>query len=218
MEFEYLNENTMRVFIGADDLAERGVTLMDLLKDQSQVEKFFMSILEEADVSKQFQYSDAITFQVMPKQGGLDLYISKSDNNEDDDEQMTAIKDMLNTINPEEADEDTALITHLPFYETEQMKQLTVVFHDLNDVLALAKNAPKEVFPVDLYQYDGHYYMLLHFDTERYSNFEMEDLAYYFLEYGETTAVAEAVLREHGQLLLEQTAIQQLQHHLKPND
>ncbi|MDO4671038.1 MAG: adaptor protein MecA [Aerococcus sp.] len=223
MEFEYLNENTMRVFIGADDLAERGVTLIDLLKDQSQVEKFFMSILEEADVSKQFQNSDAITFQVMPKKDGLDLYISKSSADGDDSEQMAALREILNDTDhsDESSDEEPneeSLRTHLPFYESDHLWELTLVFNDLNDVLALAQASDYEDMNVDLYHYEDRYFMTLHFDTHTFSQFEAEDIAYQFLEYGELSAVAEAILREHGLLLLEHTALQQLQYHLKNND
>ena len=77
MEMEYINENTIRVFIDTDDLIERGISFMDIMSNQNEVEHFFMSILEEVDVSQKFQHTEAITFQVMPKRNGIDLYISK---------------------------------------------------------------------------------------------------------------------------------------------
>lgn len=68
MEMEYINENTIRVFIDTDDLIERGISFMDIMSNQNEVEHFFMSILEEVDVSQKFQHTEAITFQVMPKE------------------------------------------------------------------------------------------------------------------------------------------------------
>lgn len=84
MEMENINENTIRVLIENSDLEERGITFLDLLGNQKQIESFFYSILEEVDVDNQFHESDAITFQVLPNGNGLELFISKGMNNEDD--------------------------------------------------------------------------------------------------------------------------------------
>ncbi len=92
MEMERINENTIRVLIGNDDLTQRGITVLDLLGNHKQIESFFYSILEEVDVDHQFQETDAVTFQVLPNRNGLELFISKggadddSTDNEDDTE------------------------------------------------------------------------------------------------------------------------------------
>ena len=78
MEMERINDNTIRVSIGNEDLAERGITFLDLLGNQKQIESFFYSILEEVDVDEQFQETDSVTFQVLPNQDGLELFISKN--------------------------------------------------------------------------------------------------------------------------------------------
>ncbi|WP_373750214.1 adaptor protein MecA, partial [Jeotgalibaca porci] len=72
MEMENINENTIRVVIESSDLEERGITFLDLLGNQKQIESFFYSILEEVDVENQFLETDAITFQVLPKGSGLE--------------------------------------------------------------------------------------------------------------------------------------------------
>ena len=66
MEMERINEDTIRVVIGNDDLNERGIRVLDLLGNHKQIESFFYSILEEVDVDHQFQDNDAVTFQVLP--------------------------------------------------------------------------------------------------------------------------------------------------------
>ncbi len=68
MEMERINENTIRVLIGNDDLDKRGITVLDLLGNHKQIESFFYSILEEVDKDHQFQNNDAVTFQVLPNQ------------------------------------------------------------------------------------------------------------------------------------------------------
>src|SRR5699024_3866716 len=96
MEMEYINENTIRVFIDTDDLIERGISFMDIMSNQNEVEHFFMSILEEVDVSQKFQHTEAITFQVMRKRNGIDLYISKGFG--DDNEEDSAFQQLMETI------------------------------------------------------------------------------------------------------------------------
>lgn len=40
MEMENINENTIRVLIENSDLEERGITFLDLLGNQKQIESF----------------------------------------------------------------------------------------------------------------------------------------------------------------------------------
>src|SRR5699024_11355307 len=48
------------------------------------IESFFYGILEEVDLNDDFKDSDAVTFQVMPKNNGLVLFISKGANVDED--------------------------------------------------------------------------------------------------------------------------------------
>mgnify|MGYP000491358696 FL=1 len=79
MEMKRINENTIRVLLNNEDLNERGITVLDLLNHNQQIEDFFYSILEEVDADHQFQDNDLVTFQVRPQQDGLELYITKTD-------------------------------------------------------------------------------------------------------------------------------------------
>lgn len=78
MEMEHINENLIKVLIGSEDLEERGIDFLDLIGDQTRIEKFFYSILEEVDVEQHFHDSEAVTFQVIPNSEGLELYISRA--------------------------------------------------------------------------------------------------------------------------------------------
>ncbi|MGF3072566.1 adaptor protein MecA [Facklamia sp. P12945] len=78
MEMEHINDNLIKVLIGSEDLEERGIDFLDLIGDQSRIEKFFYSILEEVDIDHHFHDSEAVTFQVIPNSEGLELYISRA--------------------------------------------------------------------------------------------------------------------------------------------
>ena len=46
MEMEKINDNTIRVLLENEDLTERGITVLDLLGNQSEIESFFFSIMD----------------------------------------------------------------------------------------------------------------------------------------------------------------------------
>ena len=78
MEVEHVSENMIRVVLGSHDLEERGVTMLDLLGNRKQIEAFFYSILDEVDTDHTFTLDQTVTFQVVPKNNGLELLISKA--------------------------------------------------------------------------------------------------------------------------------------------
>ncbi|WP_027107476.1 adaptor protein MecA [Ligilactobacillus ceti] len=79
MEMEKINANTIRVLIENEDMIERGLTVLDLLGNHKDIEKFFYEILEEVDTDHEFRDTEAVTFQVMPDRNGLELFITKVD-------------------------------------------------------------------------------------------------------------------------------------------
>lgn len=78
MEMKKINENTIRVLLENEDLTERGITVLDLLGNHKEIEKFFYKILDEVDKDHEFRDTDAVTFQVMPNRNGLELLITKA--------------------------------------------------------------------------------------------------------------------------------------------
>ncbi|WP_082614621.1 adaptor protein MecA [Ligilactobacillus equi] len=79
MEMKKINDNTIKVLLENEDLVERGITVLDLLGNQKEIESFFYSILDEVDVDHEFRDNEAVTFQMMPNRNGLELFISKVD-------------------------------------------------------------------------------------------------------------------------------------------
>lgn len=215
MEMEYINENTIRVFIDTDDLIERGISFMDIMSNQNEVEHFFMSILEEVDVSQKFQHTEAITFQVMPKRNGIDLYISKGFG--DDNEEDSAFQQLMETIGELE-DEDKAKSSERQSILDDQAKQdadkkkianaeteeprvpreITLVFRMFEDFLAFARDFKDQYAQVDLYLYNEAYFALVKFEANELSDNEIEDLAFLAQEYGEVSALNAGLIRERG--------------------
>lgn len=83
MQVRKINESTIQVSMDVDELKQRGVTMLDLLGNKNQIQKFFYQILQEVDVDHTFAKNEPVTFQVMPSNTGLELLISKSVEGED---------------------------------------------------------------------------------------------------------------------------------------
>lgn len=204
MEMEHINENLIKVMIGPEDLEERGIDFLDLIGDQSSIEKFFYSILEEVDVDKHFQGSEAVTFQVMPNQDGLELYISRANFDEMEDiwedeltKQLMARKKKLKqqVQDKKVAENDTN------DYPEELSKQPIIQFENLDHFIALAREVPTDLVQARLYGMNQHYYLVI----DRVDESIRAEAAYHkylaMLEYGEKQKISQYFLEEHGKLI-----------------
>ena len=221
MEMERINENTIRVLIGTDDLDKRGITVLDLLGNHKQIESFFYSILEEVDKDHQFQNNDAVTFQVLPNQNGLELFISKDvDFGKDDlvlgpnddnkkDSVSKFIDDQHDTAKQSKSDKSEAdEFGH-------QKRTVIFEFDSLEEFIALAKALRLENGTSDLYMYKGHYYLKLQLFSSDPVDIVVADEIAIAYEYGNKTSVTEDVLTEYGDLVMENSALELSRHYFK---
>lgn len=233
MEMEHINQNLIKVVITADDLAERGVNFLDLVSGHHHIERFFYSILEEVDKDHYFRDSDAVTFQVIPVNEGIELYISRNDWDEDspsmDSELMQYLRNRQQELygNGQTKDSDSKSESSLNWMEKLLEKELgkakkqekvkmsekqsqkveyVVRFKQLEDFLSMARNLT--IFPTksDLYFYKDQYYMVLNLRNKRKKTRSV--IYYNALEFGEITKIKPIVLNEHGKLIRENDAVQ----------
>ncbi|QIL50879.1 adaptor protein [Weissella coleopterorum] len=232
MEMERINDDTIRVLVTKEDLDERSISLVDLLSNQDEVEKFFYSILAEVDVEHDFEQNEAVSFQVMPSQKGLEIFITK---NMSEDQVPKEILDKL--MGPEKGSEtqtqdEVSDSTLHELLETDQNdspstidkaagdrkeqanhspkvpQSLTFKFHDFEELIQLSQVLEIEAAN-KLVKYAGDYYLELLFD-ETYQLDEIKDITAIVREFGQLSPVATAVLAEHGQLIFETRALSQI--------
>ena len=186
MEMEHINENTIRVLIKSEDLAARGITFLDLLGNHNEIENFFYSILEEVDIDEEFKGSEAVTFQVLPKGDGLELFISKNL----PPEGMENFDEMNDEANEDITD---MLKKHVAaqLQESEQAEDIgnRFVFELLRfeDMIQLASE--------------------VYLDAE-VTDIEVENALSYLMEFAQRTSVTPEVLSEYGQLIMENDALE----------
>lgn len=224
MEMEHINENTIRVRIENADLEERGVTFLDLLGNHKQIENFFYSILEEVDVENQFHGTDAVTFQVMPKGNGLELFISKGNSvNEElemSDEDQTSQDDFTKFIKEQILGADVPNIDEPEvneYLENPDTLKTELVFKiaQFEDMVLLAKRMYLDSAISSLYSYKGEYYLHVIFFNEEMVETTVDEEMALILEFATETNVTYEVLTEYGKLLMEQTALEQTRYYFK---
>ncbi|MFD1672464.1 adaptor protein MecA [Agrilactobacillus yilanensis] len=240
MEMERINENTIRVILGNQDLEERGITVLDLLGNHKQIESFFYSILEEVDKDHSFASNDAVTFQVMPNKKGLELLISKGspDRNSDDsdtfnldesdfDDVQEDVSDFIKKQLRQSDDEgvhDTDFDNVKPKKHTAlkgftadsgpDREEVVLEFNDFEDVISAADALQLGDHTVsNLYQYKQKYYLELVVYTDDLEDISFADALAIAFEYGSRTRVTPEVLSEYGKTLMIETALEQIKHY-----
>ena len=214
MELEHINENTIRVLIKSEDLAARGITFLDLLGNHNEIENFFYSILEEVDIDEEFKGSEAVTFQVLPKGDGLELFISKNLPPEGmenfDDMSDGSTEDITDMLKKHVASQ---------LQETESQPELGNRFiFELNSFEAMVQLA-SEVYldsvTTNLYQMNDRYYLEVQFMDNDTTDIEVENALAYLMEFANRTQVTSEVLAEYGKIIMEHDALELTRYYFK---
>ena len=225
MEMERINEDTIRVEIDNSDLEERGIKFLDLLGNRKQIENFFYSILEEVDIDEQFHESDAITFQVLPKGNGLELFISKEGPSADHldlsdaenfskDEITQYIQERITSDN-QNLDADMDEIDMYLSDPSNQTEELVVVFDDFEDLISLSKILYLNNSVSNVYYYNDRYYLEVVIFTEEAQLFNMERETALVLEFAKKTNVTSGILGEYGKPIIGRSALETLRYFFK---
>ena len=214
MEMEHINENTIRVLIKSEDLAARGITFLDLLGNHNEIENFFYSILEEVDIDEEFKGSEAVTFEVLPKGDGLELFISKNLPPEGmenfDDMSDGSTEDITDMLKKHVASQ---------LQETESQPELGNRFiFELNSFEAMVQLA-SEVYldsvTTNLYQMNDRYYLEVQFMDNDTTDIEVENALAYLMEFANRTQVTSEVLAEYGKIIMEHDALELTRYYFK---
>lgn len=225
MEMEHINKNTIRVLINNDDLSARGITILDLLGDHQQIEDFFYSILREVDTDHQFQDNDTVTFQVMPTEKGLELFISKNDPNDPNNDNSAKIAQYIknnlarSAAAQQEGRPNDDAVHSMPLQqanagEPHQANSWRVVaFDSFEDLVDFARIAEDEDVVSELYKYAGKYYLALQYFQPVENDGLVKDSLALAYEYGNPTATTPVYLSEHGKKLMAVSALHTIRHY-----
>lgn len=222
MEIEHINDGTIRVKIENSDLINRGITFLDLLSNEKQIEQFFYSILEEVDLNDDFKDSDAVTFQVMPKDNGLELYISKGANFDENIIQQFMNQQEKSESKADESSKDEGSYDYGGAFfnaAADATFDKMITFENIERVILLAQDIDTDWIDSKLYHQGSHYYLQLsakedpnvEFLSEEYFDLLMAKV----LDYGEESRISIDVLDEYGQCVIDMNALDVLKAHFK---
>ena len=235
MQVDHINNNTIRVRIGKQELANRGLKVLDLLGDKNKIQHFFYSILDEIDTDHSFSQDAPVTFQVMPNNGGLDLLITKvtekdrnnlaqlfdndfTDNNKKNNDARKSFLDL--EPEDEETDKDESnepADSSQPKVKKQfwkLQKKQAYSFTDLDQVTELADSLEASDLSSSLYFERGKFYLELIFTSQDYSEIKPADAWAIANEYGIKVKTSEmARVRTNGKCLLTNDALDLLRHY-----
>lgn len=216
MEMEQINDNTIRVLIDNDDLEERGITVLDLLSNQNQIEAFFYSILEEVDIDESFKENDMITFQVVPSKSGLELYISKDNSidpklfnhnykeNQSSEQKYRAPK-FTNSSDFMDVDNN-----YDDMYADDNQVESVFKFDDFEELITFSNNVYLKDGISFLHVIDSTYYVSIVQFTDQIDKLQIEMEKGMALEFGELSKLSFDYLQEHGDELMQGDALQKI--------
>ena len=214
MQVHRINENTIQVNIDADELKERGITMLDLLGNKSQIQNFFYQILSEVDNDHTFAKDDPVTFQVMPSSSGLELLISKVVANQDDNNTAndTQLKQLLNGLGDfEKKDDSRKTVLSNKSEEKISSNRRVYVLNNIDMVVGLADTLKVEGLASSLYTYLHQYYLDLAFLDDNYIEMKPEDAWAIANEFGNNISFKKfKKIKNNAKQLLEEDALGKL--------
>ncbi|BDR60215.1 adaptor protein MecA [Lactobacillus xylocopicola] len=237
MQVDHINENTIRVRIDKNELARRGLKVLDLLGDKNKIQHFFYSILDEIDTDHTFSQEAPVTFQVMPNSGGLDLLITKVSAKDRDslaqlldgedssaggqDSRRTSFMDLADEDEADEQAEDAPSedkADDQPHKKQGTSKKAprkqAYCFADLGTVTELAESLQARDLSSSLYFENGQFFLDLVFNDENYTELKPVDAWAIANEYGLKIRQSElARIKLTGKCLIEHSALDQLRHY-----
>ncbi|MFC5631724.1 MULTISPECIES: adaptor protein MecA [Streptococcus] len=227
MEMKQINETTLKITISMEDLEERGMELHDFLIPQEKTEEFFYSVMDELELPDNFKQSGMLSFRVTPRKDRLDVFVTKSEINQDlnfedladlgDVSQMSP-EDFFKTLEQkmfekgdvaahkqladiEEQEEHSATEE---VEETQDYVHYVLDFPTFEDVVTFCQSIDFPTEASELYKVDGRYYMTVLVSLENqpayYSNIVFARL----IEHAHKADRTRAYLQEHGiQLMMD---------------
>ena len=241
MQVDHINENTIRVRINKNELAHRGLKVLDLLGDKQKIQQFFYSILSEVDTDHTFTQGVPVTFQVMPNNGGLDLMITKI-KPDDADNLRQMIEPMNSETNQTQAEPDSRrsffdldpkddVNTELDPIKEEKLESSnqenavniqywkfqnhhSYSFDELGNLVELADSLKVSDLVSSLYYLRGKYYLKLAFLDENYAELKPADAWAIANEYGIKIDDEEMkTVKETGKCLLNRDALDYIRYY-----
>jgi adapter protein MecA 1/2 len=225
MEFEDINDTTIKITLSFDDLTEHDIKLSDFFGNQEVIEQFFYELVDELGLENRFGNVGMLTFQIQPFPKGVHMIVHEEallgDNGEipDDPEEfeklMTGFYEKLNEVGAEMGRErglenfkpGLALPGKEKVEQEPDFIYYTVRYDDVPAVLRGVKNVKFADEESEFYRYDGAFFLVILDNQKAKGKMHVESTRARMLEYGESAKLSREYLQEYGDILIEQKAL-----------
>lgn len=211
MELEHINDGNVRITITKEDLADRGLTLIDLMSNQQAVEEFFYTILDEAGIADEFQESSVLSFQVIPKDNQLEVYVSRDDAVMEDtfEKFLSGFSKSSEEISAKKSDAEVAANeNNAQENSSQEFVYFSLEFNDFENIILLAKDLFIEAEATELYKLKDKYYLIILLNQLELGHTHVQDILGRVIEYGEKSPITRDYLVEYGQSIVQYDAIE----------
>ncbi|HFU4059759.1 TPA: adaptor protein MecA [Streptococcus suis] len=235
MKVKQISDSTLKITIQMDDLEERGMELADFLIPQEKTEEFFYTVLDELELPLTFRESGMLSFRVTPKPDRVDIFVTKSDLDQnlnfDEFADISELGDVTG-MSPEDffksleqtvrerSSKDMDAVRHLEEVEkaeeeaeeqeTEGYIYYILDFPNMDELMTFVGTVDYPIEESELYKMDGHYYMTVLINVEERSKRYPDYLLSRMLEFANDTKLTRPVLQEHGVTILPMAALEEL--------
>lgn len=222
MQVHRINANTIKVSMNAEELKERGITILDLLGNKNEIQKFFYEILSEVDTEHEFTKEQPVTFQVMPSNSGLELLISKVPDGEEKekpakDDPLRQLLEGLGEKSLKPASADTIFGSSKGKNNSnEEVNENRRIFklENIEAAISLADALVVPELASSLYVYRHTYYLDCAFLDSGFSEMKPADAWIIANEFGQGMTEKEfAPIKKMGKCLIRQDALDNLRHY-----
>lgn len=232
MKAKQISDDTLKISITLDDLAERGMEMTDFIIPHERTEEFLHDLMGEIDLPTQFLMSGMLSFKVTPRKDRIDILVTSSKLETDFDmENFSSVLEDGGHLSPEEffknlekelydKGDKEALdrLNQLDQDDTDEEEgedypdytHHVLTFDQLEDVIQFANTFRFPISGSELYKYQNTYYLtVLFFIQNKPAQYRKHILAR-VLEHAKLSPYTRAFLREHAWLLREGNVLLEL--------
>lgn len=224
MQYEEINEKTIKISLTFQDLVDHNVKLSDFFTNQSMVENLFYELVEELGLEERFS-SGLLTFQIQPFPKGVNIIVTEENididpnNLPDDPEEFEQLMtDFFGRV--EDLKQNGGPMTDTTIDSNREKKVETkpeadfifysLEFDNMSQLLTAVKNVKIAAEESELYRYQDKFYLIILDNQKAKGKTAVSSMRARMLEYAQETTNSRETLQEYGEWLIATRALEVL--------
>ncbi|WP_342526007.1 adaptor protein MecA [Chryseomicrobium sp. FSL W7-1435] len=210
MNYERINDTTLKIYISYIDIEERGFNPDEIWFSREKSEQLFWEMMDEVEEINPFDFDGPLWIQVHAVDKGIEVVVTKPEVSQDGKPVdypaplAKLIGESENLFDQEE---------FLDELEQQGTKNLVYRFADFEDLIPLGRKMQDELLQSKLFHYENHYYISLSFEEGDFVEDYRLNVESILSEYGSVSTTTVHMLEEYGITVMDQDVFKQLAMH-----